>query len=62
MLFAAEPVVWSATTSSPFKTAARRMIPRTAKTRCRTCHVAEHNPIDPQRAAWRELVNELLDA
>ena len=31
------------------------------ESRCRTCHVAEHHPPDPERRAWCELLDELAD-
>ena len=35
--------------------------PENAESLCRDCHIKEHNPPDPEREAWRELVRELAD-
>ena len=32
-----------------------------AETLCRDCHIATHHPHDPDREAWRKLVQELVD-
>ena len=35
--------------------------PANCEALCRDCHIREHHPPDPEREAWRELVQELVD-